>query len=229
MKTVKEISKNLTKILASRYLSAIDSGELKAAYLPIDEILGLAAKLKKEAWVKSGMADQVALDAEKFYLEKLKKLNPGLHEDYLQTRNNDLNKEQKREIFKHLEEVFPDTKMKLEYIEKRMKLDINLDRKYILQACDNIASRHINEEIENLRTFFTQHLNNINDFSNYLNAIYFLDSISVSILFRKEMLKIIVDNLAGKKIRLIFYKCLRLTHDGGRVGFHHLLSDLRRY
>ncbi len=225
MKTIEEISKNLTKILAGRYLSAVDSGESKAAYLPIGEILGLAAKLKKEAWAESGMADQVALDAEKFYLEKLKTLDHALHEKYLQTRDNNLNKEQKREIFKHLEEVFPDTEIKLKYIEKRMKLDIHLDREYILRACDNIASRHINEEIENLKTFFTQRLDNTNDFNNYLNTIYFLDSISISVLFRKEMLEIIADNFAGKKIRLIFYKCLRLTHDGGHVGFYHLLDD----
>src|SRR5690606_14294661 len=124
---------------AGRYFSAVESGESRAAYLPIEEVLGLAAKLKKEAWTESGMADQVAFDAERFYLEKLKALDSALHEEYLQTRNNDLSKEQKREIFKRLKEVFPDTQIKLEYIEKRMKLDVRVDRGYLLRACDNIA------------------------------------------------------------------------------------------
>lgn len=225
MKSVEEISKNLKKRLADRYMYAIDSGESKASHLPIDEIIGLATKLKKETLASNGMADQVALDAEKYYLKKLQELHPTLHEKYLQTRNSDLSKEQKREIFSHLEEVFPDTEMKLEYIEKRMGLDIHLDREYVVQACDIIASRHINEDVGSLKALFTQRLNKVDDFNKYLNAVYFLDSVSISILFRKEMLEMIADNFTGQKIDLIFYKCLRLTHDGGHVGFHHLLDD----
>lgn len=225
MKTVKEIINHLTESLNGKYLSAIDMGEIQASNLPIDEIIGLAAKLKKEDLAKSGMADQIALDAEKYYLEQLRARYPKLYEEYFEAKSSKLNKEQKRKLFLKLEEIFPDTEIKLKYIESKMRFDIHSDREYIIRACRTIASHHIAEEIENLKILFDQHSGNATHFNNYLNIIDFLDEITLSALFRKQMLKTLASAFAGKRVRIIFYKCLRLTHDGGEVGFHHLLDD----
>lgn len=225
MKDVKKITNHSSEVLADKYLSVIDLGETKVANLPIDEILGFAAKLKKEDMAKSGMADQIALDAERYYLEQLKDKHFALYQDYFNAKNSKLNKEQKRKLFSRLGQIFSDTEIKLEYIENKMKLNIQSDRGYLIQACRTIASRHITEEIENLKILFTQYSGSIVNFCNYLNVIDFLDDVVISTLFRKEMLKNIATCFSGKKTRIIFYKCLRLTHDGGDVRFYHLLND----
>ncbi len=225
MDDIKGIVDNLAGSLADKYLLAMDAAGTETAHLPVDEIVGLAAKLKKEDLAKSGMADQIALDAERYYLEQLKDRHPALYEEYLEVKKSKQSKELKREVFLKLERVFPDTEMKLRYIEGKMGLNIQSDREYFVRACRAIASRRITGEIESLRSLFAQHSGGTDHFGDYLNIIGFLDVIALSILFRKQILETIADSFGGKKMRIVFYKCLRLTHDGGDVGFHHLLDD----
>jgi hypothetical protein len=52
-----------------------------------------------------------------------------------------------------------------------------------------------------------------------------MDAVSVATLFRRELLHMLADGYAGHELRALFYKCLRLTHERGRVSFYSELDD----
>ncbi|MGC2236784.1 MAG: hypothetical protein WA584_11525 [Pyrinomonadaceae bacterium] len=225
MKDIDQIIEIQTESLKLRYLNAIDTlSNDDISNIPVEEITSLAAKLKRKKLTQLGLANQIAAEAEEYYTEQLKQQQPHLYKNYI-LQKNQTDKAQKKAFFSKLYLIFPDTDLKNEYIENKLKFDLNRDKSYLIQACHDIAYRRTQEEVENFRKMFERYAVNADHFEKYLNAVMFLKELAISILFQKELFQIIAKGFSVEKIRLIFYKCLRLTHEGGVVGFCDSLED----
>lgn len=226
MKSITKITNSFSRSLTTKFIEAIDAGDTKSSTnVPTNEIIGLASKLKIEKMAKSGAADRISYDAERYYAKKLREEFPDLFKEYRKVRVAKIkDKELNRQVFAKIEQIFPDAEIKQKYIADRMGFHIHSDRKYLIKACQMIASRRVDEEVRNLRSLFIRYSNPAR-FNEYLYIIHYLDNICNQILFKKQMLKILAEGFSDRRIRIIFYKCLRLTHNGGNVGFYEKLDD----
>lgn len=225
MRTISEILQERAEALSETYLSAIRSQSREAARsLPVDEVMHVAAKLKRLYFNQTGISQMIASDASAYYEEQLKKIDRGLHLGYVQSKQPNASDDLKAAVFAALARVYPDTPIKTRYIEEKLALDPASDQAFVIQAARQVAYRRAKEQIASLEKHFTK-LASRSAFEPFLNLFRYIEESSVATLFQKELIQTIAAGYGGQEIKAMFYKCLRLTHEYGRVSFYAGLDD----
>ncbi|HNY39618.1 MAG TPA: hypothetical protein PKJ41_04455 [Bryobacteraceae bacterium] len=211
--------------MSDAYLSAIHSQDPKASRtVPVEEIMHLASKLKRLYLHRTGLSKTIEREASAYYEEHLKRIDPALHAAYTQIKQADATRELKAAVFAQLSRVCPDRDVKARFIETKLALDPVREQQFIIEAAQQIAYRKTMEEVTTLKRLFTR-LARSEKFESFLNLVRYIEDNSIVTLFHSSLIQALARAYAGQDTVAIFYKCLRLTHERGRVSFYPGLDD----
>jgi hypothetical protein len=225
MLEVGEIIREESAALAARYVAVVLDGMADmGSGVPIQEIMHLAAKLKRQSFASTGKSAELEKAAARHYEDMLARTHPELYARYIQALAGKTTPESRRAAFAEITAVCPDTPIRTAYIEHGLALDLAVDRPFIDDASRIVAMRRAREHVRNLTTLVSNK-GAPDEVRRFLNIRRLIVGRAASIVFEHELWRTLARGCSGTTIEMIFYKCLRLTHDKGEVSFYPGLDD----